>query len=215
MEHNFTFNSTGEMYLVRNLLNAIFRNMSDYQTMRSIVNFGHELPDINVYEINWGELIDRLNSAIDKADEEEKPKYEHRWAVRMGKEIIEEFDSLEDAFEGYTNCYKNDWSEGDFNEGEYSIFDNELQVELTDKVPTFSVEYNWDANINVECDGTSIYTDDTPDEVMENIRDAFYNGDDYGYYTYQHGGICYSHVMNALERAEEERRNANAEEERA
>ena len=210
MEHNFTFNSTGEMYLVRNLLDAIFRNTSEYQAMRSIITFGHELPDINVYEINWGELIDRLNSAIDKADEEEKPKYEHRWEVRQGSEYVAEFDSLEDAFEYYIDCYKNDWAESAFNEGEYNIYDNELQIELTDKTPAFTVEYNWDANINVECEGTSIYTDDTPDEVMESIRDAFYNGDDYGTYTYDYDGIYFNSVQSALERAKEERRNANA-----
>lgn len=218
MEHNFTFNSIVELHLVRALLNAIYGNTAKYQALRSIVDFAPALPDIDVYNgvVNLGDLLDRLTDAINKAEEEEKPKYEHRWAIKTcNDEVMQEYDSLEDAFEYYTSCYKADWIEGGFNEGEYSIFDNELQVELTNEAPTFSVEYNWDVNVNVECGGTSIYTEDTPDEVMDTIREEFYRCNDYGTYEYQNGGICYGHVMDALESAEEERRNANAEEERA
>lgn len=162
-------------------------------------------------------MLDDKKMLIEKHHEEDnKPKYEHRWAIKTcNDEVMQEYDSLEDAFEYYTSCYKIDWIEGGFNEGEYSIFDNELQVELTNEAPTFSVEYNWDVNVNVECGGTSIYTEDTPDEVMDTIREEFYRCNDYGTYEYQNDGICYGHVMDALESAEEERRNANAEEERA
>lgn len=210
---NFNFNSTSEMYLVRNLIDAIHCNFAKYQMLRTVIDF--VLPDPNVYDVDLGNLLDRLADAIHEAEEAEKPKYEHRWVVRQGTEIINEYDDLGDAFEGYTDCYRNDWTESSFNEYEYNIFDNELQVELTNDTPAFSVEYRWDANINVECDSTSVYNDDVPDEVMESIRDEFYNGDDYGYYTYEHDGIEFEAVDDALDKAEAERRNANAEDERA
>jgi len=197
-------------------IDFIISQFDQLDEIQRVMGVGRTLEEQSTYDHLRQTLLDASADINRQIEEESNPKYEHRWAIKTcNGEVIEEFDSLEDAFEGYTNCYKDDWAEGGFNEGEYSLFDNELQVELTSKAPTFSVEYNWDANINVECDGTSIYTEDTPDEVMESIRDEFYNGDDYGTYTYQYDGIYYGHVKNALEKAEEERRNANAEEERA
>lgn len=213
MEHNIFINNSRQ---ASNVVTALQFFRTHWETIRTLAPLMPAFTSAASLEFSAEDMDslftiqEQFSKIFAEETEAETPAYEHRWEVRQGSEYVAEFDSLEDAFEYYIDCYKNDWAESAFNEGEYNIYDNELQIELTDKTPAFTVEYNWDANINVECEGTSIYTDDTPDEVMESIRDAFYNGDDYGTYTYDYDGIYFNSVQSALERAEEERRNVNA-----
>lgn len=217
MEHNFTFNSAKEIKLFMEFVKSVRYNYSMYQEIRNIIRIQEPpLPDMNDYtEIDLTALDERLYTALALAEEAETPKYEHRWAVKHNDEVLEEFDDLEEAFDTYTTFYKNDWAEDCYNDREYGLFDNELQVLLTNKTPQFSVEYRWEVSAEISCDGNSIYTDDAPEEVLDSMREGFYNGDEYDYYTYEHDGIELYHVKDYLNRILEERGlSNNAEKER-
>jgi hypothetical protein len=185
MEHNFIFNSSAEISFIHDLLLPIFTDYSTYASMRSIVKFGNEtMPDPNDFpDVSLNNLLDRLGTALEQAKEEEKPIYEHRYAVRNSEgETLQEYDSLNDAWEVYAEYYEEDYAHyRSVDSGDYDIFDNKLQLVVTDAVPSHEYEYHYNVSLDVELDGDSIDVSDVPSSVMEDIVENFSCGDDYGY----------------------------------
>ena len=195
MEHNFTFTSASEISLVRALINSIHLNDNKYNAMRSIVDFAPELPCFDDYDVNVGNLLDRLADALTKAEEDEMPKYEHRYSILHGSDgsVIREYDDLNEAFEFYTSCYDNDYTRFYcVDDCDYILHDNKLDIEVTDRVPYTEYEYEWSADISINLNGRTVY--DPNDNVLEEVHEQISYGDCEGYVTDEIGSISWEDI---------------------
>lgn len=207
MEHNFTFNSAAEITLIRDILAPIFNDYATYQAMRNIVSFGGmAMPDINNYsDVSIRELLDRLDNAITKAEEDENPKPEHRYSVtNCDWEIHEEYDDLNEAWKFYRHLYFEDMTNGYFrSEGAYTLRDEWLDEEITSAVPMIEVEGNWEADIRMDVCGERVDFEDMPYWLQDTIGDCIRGGDTYGSYDETVGDIEWDDIANWEEEHDE------------
>lgn len=129
-------------------------------------------------------MLDDKKMLIEKHHEEDnKPKYEHRYAVcsnDSSRSVIQEYDTLNEAWHTYIEYYENDYKRDPQSVGnDYIIYDFKTQEVVTSAMPMFDVEFEWNAEISVNLDGRTVY--DIPDWVMESIASSMAYGDTDGY----------------------------------
>lgn len=199
MEHNFTFNSAAEITLIRDILAPIFNDYATYQAMRNIVSFGGmAMPAINAYsDVSIRELLDRLDNAITKAIEDENPKPENRYAIyeHNNPTSTYEYNDLKEAWKGYVTCYSDEAESGcRLDEGDYTLRDEWLELDITSEVPYLVLEYEWEADVSVRLNGSRVDFDDLSYDTRENIGSCISESDTYGTYTDEVGDISWEDV---------------------
>lgn len=176
MEHTFTFNSVDEMNLVNDILMFFSENDTRYlRPLDGMVNF-NTYPHKENYPVNIESITDRLSGAIVSALEEEKPVYEHRYAVFSCNDTdnpLAEFDDLHEAWREYVKRYEDKYADDySVEDGDFVLWDNKADDAVTSSVPNMDVEFEWDASIDVRYNGRTVYDYETPRWVMDDISDS-------------------------------------------
>lgn len=197
MEHNFTFASVEEMNATHDILEFFLGNQGTLRQLVGVTTL-ENFPYLEHYPANMPDLLDRLAHDTVAALEEEKPSYEHRYTILNNNgEMIGEEDTLNDAWRTYVQCYEDAYSDSYcVDDGDYSIYDNKLQKTVTNRVPRFDAEFEWSANLEITYHGRSVDEYDRPDWVMDEISDAFANGDDYGTCSYDYGDVEWDDIAD-------------------
>ena len=196
-------------------IDFIVSQFDQLDEVQRVMGIGRSAEEQVLYDNIRQRLLVASGDIICEMKEAEKPKYEHRYAVRdRSNEVLGEHDSLNEAWKHYENSYKD--SCADFycaDRGDFNIYDNKTQKVVTRDVPYFEVEYSWTASIDIELDGRSCDNCEIPQDVWDSIGDDIGNGDDYGNVSLEYGDTCFENIENWEEYCEEEGDDATEERE--
>lgn len=181
-------------------LNVFAHKYKGLKSLGNILGSNWEIPEFTEEDIkSLFEAVNIFGDCYKRAEEEEaKPKYEHRYAVRdYDNEVCGEHDTLESAWEHYCDNYKEKYGDdGSVGRGDFNIYDNKTEKIVTYDVPYFTAEFTWDASINIRLEGDDCDNIEVPDEVWENIGECIAQGDDYGSYEIEEGDTCFDDICD-------------------